>query len=63
VSFCRIDALAGEDDTDDNFCPIEQFEAGQRGLFSGEVRSSDPTRRNSVECFDVTVSETEGGAV
>lgn len=59
VSFCHIDPLTAEEDTDQNYCPFKQFTTDKRGLFSGEFRISNPFFNNSVEYFDVTANKTE----
>jgi len=59
VSLCHIDPLTAVDDIDTNYCPLKQFTTDKRGLFSGEIRVSNPSFQNIIEYFNITASKSE----
>ena len=54
VSYCHIDRVTGQADTDSNYCPIATFATDKLGQWSGEIHVSDLKWTNKVENFFVT---------
>ena len=54
VSYCHIDRVTGQQDTDPNYCPLATFTTDKLGQWSGEIQVSDLKWTNKVENFYVT---------
>ena len=54
MSYCHIDRVTGQQDTDPNYCPLATFTTDKLGQWSGEIQVSDLKWTNKVENFYVT---------
>jgi len=59
VSICHIDQTTGEDDISSTYCPLTEVKTDQRGLYTIDVRVSNPRWNSTTEQFKVSVSFVE----